>query len=224
MGDLRRLGPWGGPSGGNQWSFNVKGGIKQINITHGDVVDSILFKGDDGNGVLKDSEKFGGTGGSKTYKVIDAILKVVERDIGPWGGLGGKAWDDGVFSAAKQILVHVGNGGVIHALQFQYEKLDGKPFLTEKHGGLGGATIYRINLECASEFIAGITGFYGPIEGSNGLEAIRSICFHTNKGTYGPFGKEIGECFSSGFGGKVVGFHGRSNVYLDAIGVHMAYF
>ncbi|KAK9279108.1 hypothetical protein L1049_012783 [Liquidambar formosana] len=150
---------------------------------------------------------------------------VAPCDPGPWGGLAGKPWDDGVFSATKQVLVHVANdGGIIHALQFQYEKMDGKAFWSQKHGGRGGEITKRINLESASEFIANITGFYGPIEGSGGFEAIRSISFHTNKGKYGPFGSEVGKYFASGFGGKIVGFHGRSSVYLDAIGIHMAYF
>ena len=45
------------------------------------------------------------------------------------------------------------------------------------------------------------------------------------KAKYGPNGDEIGQAFTSSVApGRVVGFHGRSGAYLDAIGVHMEYF
>lgn len=73
--------------------------------------------------------------------------------------------------------------------------------------------------------MVGIAGYYGPIEG---VEAIRSISFYTNKDQFGPYGKESGSNYtyfaSSASPGKVVGFHGRSDDYLTAIGVHMQYF
>ena len=70
-----------------------------------------------------------------------------------------------------------------------------------------------------------IAGFYGPVKGSDSFKALRSITFYTNKAKYGPYGDEIGDAFTSSVAtGKVVGFHGRSGVYLDAIGVHMEYF
>ena len=70
-----------------------------------------------------------------------------------------------------------------------------------------------------------IAGFYGPVKGSDSFKALRSITFYTTKAKYGPYGDEIGDAFMSNVAtGKVVGFHGRSGVYLDAIGVHMEYF
>lgn len=51
---------------------------------------------------------------------------------------------------------------------------------------------------------------------------IKSLTFYTSRGKYGPFGDEVGKFFTSTTTeGKVVGFHGRSSMYLDAIGVHM---
>ncbi|KAJ0951259.1 putative jacalin-like lectin domain-containing protein [Helianthus annuus] len=118
------------------------------------------------------------------------------RDAGPWGAGGGKPWDDGIFSTIKQIRVHEGE--------------------------------LNVNLDDKDEYLIGISGFYGPVKGSDGLEAIASISFHTNKKTHGPFGDERGggyTCYSSTTcPGKVVGFHGRSNGFLSAIGVHMEYF
>lgn len=51
---------------------------------------------------------------------------------------------------------------------------------------------------------------------------LKSLTFFSNRGKYGPFGEETGIYFTSATTeGKVVGFHGRSGSYLDAIGVHM---
>ena len=70
-----------------------------------------------------------------------------------------------------------------------------------------------------------IAGFYGPVKGSDSFKALWSITFYTNKAIYGPYGDEIGDAFTSSVAvGKVVGFRGRSGVYLDAIGGHMEYF
>ncbi|KAJ0776776.1 putative jacalin-like lectin domain-containing protein [Helianthus annuus] len=153
---------------------------------------------------------------------------VMPRDVGPWGAGGGKAWDDGVFSTIKQVHVHVGELNVIYALQFEYQKRDGKSILSQIHGGTDGLEIKRVNLDKHDEFITGISGFYGPVKGYNGLETIASISFHTNKMIHGPFGEERGAGYvyfcSTPYPGKVVGFHGRNNGFLGAIGVHMEYF
>ncbi|EYU45163.1 hypothetical protein MIMGU_mgv1a020491mg, partial [Erythranthe guttata] len=76
------------------------------------------------------------------------------------------------------------------------------------------------------EYLVGIEGFHGPIEGITGdISVMRSITFHTNKFKYGPLGSEIGKFFTSSKGcdGKIVGFFGKSGAYLSAIGVHNVY-
>ena len=85
---------------------------------------------------------------------------------------------------------------------------------------------WQIKLDASTEFLVGIMGFYGPVKGNDDdYEALRSITLYSNNGRYGPFGEEIGTSFtSSASRGKVVGFHGRSGIYLDAISVHMGYF
>lgn len=65
--------------------------------------------------------------------------------------------------------------------------------------------------------MTGIMGFYGAVDGSS-TEIVRSLSFYTNKGRYGPFGREIGMFFSSSQG-KIVGIYGRSGYFLDAVGV-----
>lgn len=80
----------------------------------------------------------------------------------------------------------------------------------------------QVKLDCPNEVLTCISGYYGPIKKEQGSKVIHSLTFHTSRRKYGPFGEESGTYFSSGTTeGKVVGFHGRSSKYLDAIGVHM---
>lgn len=83
---------------------------------------------------------------------------------------------------------------------------------------------WQINLNSSEEHLVGISGYYGLIDGKDEFEVLRSLSLYSNKGKYGPFGNETGHYFSSPTGGKVVGFHGKSSMYLDAIGIHTEYF
>lgn len=65
--------------------------------------------------------------------MMDVMNAVVSPGPGPWGGHGGKQWDDGVFSAIKQVHVYVGDGAV-KALQFLYEKKDGCFVWSKRYG------------------------------------------------------------------------------------------
>nr|POF08093.1 agglutinin [Quercus suber] len=113
------------------------------------------------------------------------------------GGQGGMEWDDGVFPAIRELHLNFGDS-VIHAIFVLYQSRDRNLVWSQKHSGAGG---------------------------SDSFKALRSITFYTNKAKYGPYGVEIGHAFTSSVApGKVVGFHGRSGVYLDAIGVHMEYY
>ena len=79
-----------------------------------------------------------------------------------------------------------------------------------------------MKLEYPHEVVNCICGYYGPISKDEPRDVIKSLTFYTSRGKYGPFGEEIGTFFTSTTTeGKVVGFHGRSSLYLDAIGVHM---
>ncbi|KAL9994817.1 putative jacalin-like lectin domain-containing protein [Helianthus debilis subsp. tardiflorus] len=150
------------------------------------------------------------------------------RDAGPWGACGGKPWDDGLFSAIKRIHIHEGELNEMYAIQFEYLKKDGESFLSQVHGGKGGCKTHLVYLDHKDEYLTGISGFYGPVKGYNGLEAIASISFHTNKRIHGPYGEDKGFGYnyysSTASPGKVAGFHGRDNGFLSAIGVHMEYF
>ncbi|KAK2654845.1 hypothetical protein Ddye_014701 [Dipteronia dyeriana] len=156
----------------------------------------------------------------------------IPLDVGPWGGNKGKSWNGGRFQGRIiEIDVHVRNG-VIRAIQYRYEI--GSPLVVSsiKHGGEvadRASTTYRIILDKdnnSPEELVGISGFYGAFDANCcEYQVVQSISFYTNKGKYGPFGTEIGTFFNSPVctNAKVVGFHGRSGEYLDAIGVHVQY-
>ncbi|KAK1296148.1 hypothetical protein QJS10_CPB15g02025 [Acorus calamus] len=125
-------------------------------------------------------------------------------------------------SEIKQMIIK--RGAEIHSIQTEYEK-KGKSIWSAIHGGRGGEVIHRIKLDFPNEWLVCITGFYG--EGADGEESevLKSLTFYTNKGKYGPLGKEIGKFFTTaGPPGKVVGLMGSSGgEYLNSIGVHVEY-
>lgn len=61
---------------------------------------------------------------------------------GPWGGDGGRPWDDGVFSGIKQIYLTRGPEA-IHSIQIEYDR-NGQSVWSTKHGGNGGNTMHRV--------------------------------------------------------------------------------
>ncbi|KAK6115796.1 hypothetical protein DH2020_008065 [Rehmannia glutinosa] len=153
------------------------------------------------------------------YVVQRMVKNPAPYGTGPWGGEGGKPWDDGVFTGIKQIILT--KTDAICCIEIEYDR-NGQSVWSVKHGGSGGQTANRVKLEYPNEVLTCISGYYGPIKKDHGTRVIQSLTFHTSRRKYGPFGEEIGTYFTSGTTeGKVVGFHGRSSVYLDAIGVHM---
>ena len=80
---------------------------------------------------------------------------------------------------------------------------------------------WQIIFDFPSEVLTHITGFYDSAI-IMGPTVVRSLTFHTNKRTYGPYGDEYGTYFSTSFtNGRIVGFHGREGWYIDGIGVHV---
>ncbi|KAJ0939348.1 putative jacalin-like lectin domain-containing protein [Helianthus annuus] len=219
-------GPFG-TSSGTVFSYDGKGGVIVGFHGHADKYLNAI-----GVYVMPKSFAFGpnSTYGDKLMPELFSSMcrMTMPRDAGPWGACGGKPWDDGLFSAIKRIHVHEGELNAIYAIQFEYLKKDGESFLSQVHGGKGGCKTQLVNLDHNDEYLTGISGFYGPVKGYNGLEAIASISFHTNKRIHGPYGEDKGFGYSyyssTTSPGKVAGFHGRDNGFLSAIGVHMEYF
>ena len=55
--------------------------------------------------------------------------------VGPWGGLAGDPWDDGVNSGVRQIII--AHGVAIDSIQIEYD-LRGGAVWSEKHGTASG--------------------------------------------------------------------------------------
>ncbi|KAL8230311.1 hypothetical protein R6Q57_000088 [Mikania cordata] len=135
--------------------------------------------------------------------------------LAPWGGNGGHEWDDGVHNGVKEITLVYGR--CIHSIQLTYDN-NGKHFLAEKHGGIGGSKSAQIKLQFPDEILISVNGHYCPVV-YGGSPVIRSLTFKTNKRTLGPFGVEEGTPFNfMTNGGHIVGFVGRSGWFLDSLG------
>ncbi|KAD4889342.1 hypothetical protein E3N88_21415 [Mikania micrantha] len=135
--------------------------------------------------------------------------------LAPWGGNGGHEWDDGVHNGVKEITLVYGR--CIHSIQLTYDN-NGKHFLAEKHGGIGGTKSAQIKLQFPDEILISVNGHYCPVV-YGGSSVIRSLTFKTNKRTLGPFGVEEGTPFNfMTNGGHIVGFVGRSGWFLDSLG------
>ncbi|XP_023537333.1 jacalin-related lectin 3-like isoform X5 [Cucurbita pepo subsp. pepo] len=155
---------------------------------------------------------------------LEEMARVVKEPApcgpGPWGGDGGKPWDDGVFSGIKQIYL-TKSLEAFCSIQIEYDR-NKQSVWSVKHGGNGGTTVHRVKLDYPHEVLTCISGYYGYVGKDERQQVIKSLTLHTSRGKFGPFGEEIGTFFTSTITeGKVVGFHGRSSLYLDAIGVHM---
>ncbi|XP_020257669.1 jacalin-related lectin 3 isoform X1 [Asparagus officinalis] len=156
-----------------------------------------------------------GNEGEVTFGVVK---EPVPCGPGPWGGDGGKPWDDGVYTGIRQIYITIGD--FINSIQLEYDR-GGQSVWSTRHGSGGEKTI-RIKFDYPNEVLNCISGYISSIASDGNHSVVKSLTFHTTRGKYGPFGEELGTYFTSmTTQGKVVGFHGRCGLYLDAIGVHM---
>ncbi|XP_059666850.1 mannose/glucose-specific lectin-like [Cornus florida] len=135
--------------------------------------------------------------------------------VGPFGGKGGKSWDDGIYTGIKQFIIY--SGQVIDSIQIEYD-LNGQSKLSQKHGGEGGVK-NTVKFDNPSEYLLSIWGYCSS---DSALECVQSLAIETNKKTYGPFGTEKGKYFKFPLtSAKIVGFHGRSGIYLDCFGAYL---
>ncbi|XP_042493606.1 jacalin-related lectin 19-like [Macadamia integrifolia] len=152
----------------------------------------------------------------------EVISEEKPMKVGPWGGQGGSHWDDGVYTDVRQLSITHGQG--IDSLHIEYVDLKGSFLFSVKHGGKGGSKTDKVILDYPNEFVTSIHGHYGNMS-SGGPVFIRSLTIESNKKTYGPYGVEQGTKFSfQMMGGKIVGFHGKSGIYMDSIGVYVKHF
>ncbi|XP_039158561.1 PYK10-binding protein 1-like [Eucalyptus grandis] len=144
------------------------------------------------------------------------------KSIGPFGGLGGCAWDDGKFNGVREIKVMHDN--IIHYIMFVYDK-SGERVCSVINGGHSGeymANITKVKLDYPREYLTSISG-YKRANGDDDINnaIVQSLTFHTNKGRHGPFGKETGKYFwYPSTGTRIIGFYGRCRETLNSIGVY----
>ncbi|CAH9056124.1 unnamed protein product [Cuscuta epithymum] len=153
----------------------------------------------------------------------DTKKKITE--IGPRGGPGGRAWDDGnSYDGIREITV--AHGHCIDSITVVYDK-HGKASPAEKHGedgaiGVPKPHVTTVKLQYPEEYLISVMGYYGQHHGS---VVIRALTFTSNRTTYGPFGMEEGEPFSLSVKGgtRIIGFKGKSGWYVDSITCYVAH-
>lgn len=139
--------------------------------------------------------------------------------MGPRGGPGGEDWDYKPTGAITitEIIIH--SGDVIDSLSFKSTNQNDVP---TKYGG-GGGDEKVVTLE-PNEYVTSIKGTYGKYKDEYVIE---SLSFYTNihdKVPHGPFGHPKGIEFvipEENENRIIVGFHGRHDKYINALGVYL---
>ncbi|KAF8062862.1 hypothetical protein N665_1191s0017, partial [Sinapis alba] len=134
------------------------------------------------------------------------------------GGESGAVWDDGAHDNVKKVSVGQGEDGIA-AVKFEYT--NGSQVVYGPERGIPTMLGYE-GFELASdEYITIVEGTYDQVLRGDGLTR---LIFHTNKGTYGPYGLEGSKKFEfkAEEGHKITGFHGRAGDVITAIGVYLA--
>ncbi|CAA0382634.1 Jacalin-like lectin domain superfamily [Arabidopsis suecica] len=141
------------------------------------------------------------------------------KQLTAFGSDDGTAWDDGAYVGVKKVYVGQAQDG-ISAVKFVYDKSP-EEVTGEEHGKSTLLGFEEFVLDYPSEYITAVDGTYDKIFGSDG-SVITMLRFKTNKQTSPPFGLEAGTVFElKEEGHKIVGFHGRADVLLHKIGVHV---
>lgn len=143
--------------------------------------------------------------------------------IGPWGGNGGQTHD--VVVAPKRLeSVAIRSGAVVNSLAFTYRGHDGQQHVAGPWGdpAAGSARTDTVQLG-SSEFLTGVGGTTGPFVDASGDVVVTSLTLITNASSYGPFGQGGGTPFQIPMWGKgsIVGFFGRAESYINAVGVYV---
>lgn len=133
--------------------------------------------------------------------------------VGPLGGQGGCSWDDGKFNGVKTIKMTLEDD--VNCISFEYDDNGKSRWSSSPHGNENGS-IHTVNLNYPHEFLTSVSGYI-----RHDCSVIQSLTFESNKRRLGPFGKEAGNFFRCALTcNKIIGFHGRSGIQLDALGVY----
>ncbi|KAG2242413.1 hypothetical protein Bca52824_095746, partial [Brassica carinata] len=140
------------------------------------------------------------------------------------GGNGGVKWDDGVFDGVRKISIGQCYD-VVSYVKFDYIK--GTELVSGDEHGETLPEASEFVIEYPDEHITAVEGSHNKVA-LIATEVITSLVFKTSKGrtspTFGPnlFGVVNGTKFKfEDEGKKIVGFHGRSDKAVDALGVYL---
>lgn len=138
---------------------------------------------------------------------------MTDINLGPAGGLGGIEITNYVIPSGARIKeIHVFAEYYVDALQIVYEDARGNEVYMLKLGGQGGQQ--HVFALAADEYLTGVSGRCGWF--------IDQLCFHTNQRVSETYGSAPGEedfHFVAPEGQAVVGFCGRADWFVDALGV-----
>lgn len=137
---------------------------------------------------------------------------------GSWGGQGGEQW---TYQPKGEICkIFITYEDAIHSICFTSQGENSILERSDQFGGEEGNQNFEIDIDIKIEKLNGISGTVGTY---NGLQIITSLCFTTDSNnSYGPFGSVRGASFSLlGDAQAIIGFHGRSSRWLNAIGVNL---
>uniref|UniRef100_A0A0D9ZHE9 Jacalin-type lectin domain-containing protein n=1 Tax=Oryza glumipatula TaxID=40148 RepID=A0A0D9ZHE9_9ORYZ len=161
-----------------------------------------------------------------TFIGVLMVLTLQRVKIGPWGGTGGHAWDEGGHGASAGSYtgvrrMSIGSSWCVSSMLFEYDD-NGKRVKGTLHGERDNG-IPEEELDFHGEVLTHMCGYH-----DNHL--IRWLQFRSNRNrTFGPYGN-LGEDqagwtrfeVSMEHSGSIVGFCGRSDNFVDAIGVYVA--
>ena len=137
--------------------------------------------------------------------------------LGTSGGEGGYPFAEyAIPDGARIAAIRVLSGWYVDSIQLVYADAAGNETPMETVGGAGLHFAERENLFVldSDEYLVGISGTSG--------QYVDNIRFHTNKRDSELFGGRGGDnsfSFMADAGSQVIGFFGRADWYLDAIGV-----
>ena len=141
---------------------------------------------------------------------------MTDTTLGPTGGQGGQEFSNYTVPAGASLReVHIFAGLYVDAVQFTYVDDNDVLVLMPKIGGHGfpSASHHVVKLE-AGEAIIGVSGRHGHY--------VDSIRIQTNKRVTESFGGFSGEHefrFTAPENSEIVGFFGRADWFIDALGV-----
>ncbi|KAM0873956.1 hypothetical protein ACQ4PT_037731 [Festuca glaucescens] len=152
-------------------------------------------------------------------KTCPSVLSRLVLKMGPCGGVGGQVMEMDVCGVSRIVKVVVWyRVETVDAMSVFYER-DGRVEKTDQWGlpVTGGDGEHSEDVAICVESDEYFTGVKGNIDDDN---YVKSLTFISNRRTFGPYGEEDGAPFElpAAAGGRIVGFHGRSDSYLDAIG------